>query len=205
MSAALLLAVLLALPARAAQPSGPALFEANGCAACHRIGSKGGNSGPDLSLVGFRRSKAWLETWLSSPKAWKHDTLMPEFKLDAPERGALVDYLSSLTEAPKLPKDGKSIFSKAGCVACHGAGGKGGHPNNNVAGGLIPALSKVAGTYTKDEMVKKISSGSIPVKADPAGPEPMVSMPKWSEKLTPEQISEVASYVLTLAEKTEDF
>lgn len=201
-----LAALLLAVHASAAPvEKGKAQFEAHGCAACHRIGDKGGNSGPDLTLVGFRRSKAWLDRWLAGPKAWKHDTLMPEFRLDVPERMAISDYLASL-QAWKPSKSGKEIFSRAGCVACHGAGGRGGHPNNNVQGGEIPALSKTAGTYTKDELVKKIANGVVPERADPKGEEPLVKMPRWSEKLSAEEIAAVADFVLTLAEKPkEDF
>lgn len=203
----------LAFAAYASPDAGKALFDAHGCAACHKVGVKGGDSGPDLSFVGFRRSREWLDRWLGSPRAWKHDALMPDFKLDAPERGALVEFLSSLQghESPpwkSLPdaEKGKVIYAKAGCVACHGAAGRGGHPNNNVPGEAIPALSKTAGTYTPEELIKKIANGVKPEKADPKGPEPLAQMPKWSEKLTPEEISAVAFYVLTLAETPkEDF
>lgn len=199
-------ALLLCTYARSA-PDGRARFEAHGCAACHKIGSRGGTSGPDLTLVGFRRSKEWLDLWLKSPRAWKPDTRMPEFRLRDSERQAIVDYLSSLTEADHSRlTDGRAVFAKAGCVACHGAGGRGGHPNNNVPGDAIPALSKVAGTYTREEMIKKISRGSNPTKARSDGPDPMARMPKWSEKLSDKEIADVADYVLTLAEKPkEDF
>lgn len=207
MQAAAFLALFLAGTAAASPEAGKAQFDAHGCAACHAVGRKGGTSGPDLTLVGFRRSRAWLERWLESPRAWKHDTLMPEFRLDAPERGALVEYLSSLQKADHARlSSGTLIFTRAGCVACHGAGGRGGHPNTNTAGNAIPALAKTAGTFTREELIKKIAGGVKPEKADPAGAEPLVAMPKWSEKLTEKEIADVADYVLTLAEKgKEDF
>lgn len=207
MLAELAAVLLLSTPARAAEPAGKRLFDAHGCAACHRIGAKGGNSGPDLTLVGFRRSRHWLDIWLKSPRAWKHDTLMPEFKLDVPERLALADYLASLQKDDRpLPASGKELFARAGCAACHGAGGRGGHPNTNVPGGQIPALSKTAGTFTLEELRRKIARGSMPEKENPAGPEPLVSMPRWQERLSEAEIARVAQYVLTLADKTgEDF
>ena len=70
-------------------------FDAAGCRACHRIGPLGGDSGPDLTLVGFRRPRGWIETWLKSPRAWKPDTKMPEQGLSASDRGALADFLSA--------------------------------------------------------------------------------------------------------------
>jgi len=45
--------------------------------------ARGGNTGPDLTLVGHRRPRAWLEKWLASPRAYKHDTEMPEQGLSA--------------------------------------------------------------------------------------------------------------------------
>src|SRR5690348_3391254 len=98
MKLALVLAAWLGAGAAAGaqEPAGKALFAAAGCRACHRVGAEGGNSGPDLTLVGFRRKREWLERWLADPSAWKHDTLMPNFRLKASDRAGLVDYLSSL-------------------------------------------------------------------------------------------------------------
>jgi len=208
MAAWLLAAAFSALAVAA--PSGRALFDAEGCAACHRIAGRGGNAGPDLTLVGFRHGPGWLDLWLSSPHVWKSDTQMPEFRLRAPERQALVSYLASLTtpdfrDGP--PLDGKALFARAGCAACHGAQGRGGHPNNNVPGGLIPALTGAAQGYTAAELTRKISEGARPEKADPSGQAPMVAMPAWGQLLTPAEIDALAGYVLSLAPKDrkEDF
>lgn len=204
----LYLALLLAAGACAQDPAaaeaGRAFFNESGCKSCHAVGGSGGNAGPDLTLVGFRRSRAWLDLWLADPRAWKHDTLMPDFKLRPAERAALAEYLSAL-KAPafgrKPPAGGAEVFAKAGCVACHGAMGRGGHPNNNVRGAAIAALPALAATYTKDELVTLIKRGRIPEKADPNGPEPLVRMPAWEGTLSEEQISAVADFVLSLAPK----
>lgn len=204
----LLLAVLLALcgPARADDAArGYRLFNQSGCRACHSVGNVGGNAGPDLTLVGFRRSREWLDTWLRDPRAWKHDTLMPDFKLSAADRQALVEYLSSLKGqdfGPDRPwldssEPGKVLFARAGCVACHGTEGRGGHPNVNVVGGAIPALRGLAQTYTREELIAKIKRGSRPDKLDAAGPEP-VAMPAWGQVLLDDEVAQVADYLLSL-------
>jgi mono/diheme cytochrome c family protein len=209
MTAALLFAVLILAPARAAEP-GQALFSAAGCRSCHKVGPLGGNTGPDLTFVGFRRSRQWLDLWLASPRAWKKDTLMPEPRLSAAARAGLVEYLSAQKGqafGARRPWDGaqglekgRIIFVKAGCAACHGAGGRGGHPNNNVEGGVIPPLPALVATYTAEELNSKIKRGSRPVKKDAAGPEPLVAMPAWGDVLKDDEVQAVAAYLMTLAE-----
>lgn len=185
---------------------GEALYNASKCRSCHRIGSTGGNPGPDLSLVGLRRSREWLQMWLSNPQAWKHDAKMPNLKLSSPENKAIAEYLVSLRgqiyleeKRPweKPPRIGQRIYQKAGCVACHGTGGEGGQPNNNVAGGLIPALRSVVHTYTAQELKDKIRKGSVPVKNHSDGPEPLVRMPAWGEILSDQELDAVTSYLFT--------
>jgi mono/diheme cytochrome c family protein len=201
---AALLAAALSLPAAASQPAGKALFDANGCRSCHAVSGIGANAAPDLTYVGFRHTARWLEVWLSGPAHWKRDTQMPDLRLGADERAALVEWLSSLKGEgyhPWTPGDGKAIYLKAGCVACHGARGRGGFPNNNVPGGAIPALTKLAETYTPQELRKKIAAGSVPQKDRLDGPEPLVFMPPWSKVLTDDEIKDVAAYVMSLSAK----
>lgn len=186
--------------------AGEAYYNALSCRACHRIGAQGGDSAPDLTLVGLRRNRAWLDTWLKDPSAWKKDTLMPNPLLAVKTRQAIVDYLASLKgpwESPPAGADpvarGKLIYERAGCIACHGQGGFGGHPNNNVAGNLIPALNSVSQSYTKEELKELITRGKTPQKQDPSGPEPLVSMPAWGQVLKDEDVAAVAEYLFTLS------
>lgn len=203
-------AVLAARPASASEP-GPTLFDASGCRACHAVGGKGGNAGPDLSFVGFRRSGAWLEAWLRDPSAVKPDTLMTHPGLSEGDRRGLVAYLSGLTgpEPGARPWDasgrpsapaalGEAIYRKAGCVACHGPAGSGGHPNAGAKGGVIPAVTGLSETYSPAELVEKIRRGSRPEAADPGGPGPASVMPAWGEKLGASELEAVAAYLLTL-------
>lgn len=217
-----LLAALLALGACSKAPSGTnagkAYFQALNCRACHRIGGDGGIGGPDLTYVGFRHSKEWLEQWLKNPQAWRPGTTMPNPNLTDKPRAALIEYLSSLQgqafaggkpwDAPEYKSNpverGRAIFLRAGCVGCHGRGGAGGYPNNNVKGNAIPALTKVFESYTKDELRKKISNGVVPEKADPNGPAPLVQMPAWGNVLSADEIDAVVEFLFSLKAGAKD-
>lgn len=187
---------------------GKAYFQTSNCRTCHRVGPEGGTGGPDLTLVGFRQNKAWLDLWLKDPAAWRPQTTMANPHLSAPSRQAIVEYMATLQgqDWTKKPWDaaadpvarGRLIYQRAGCIACHGAGGAGGYPNNNVAGGKIPGLDTVSQTFTKEELGKKIRAGVRPQKADLAGPEPLVVMPAWSEKLGDRDLSDVVDYLFSL-------
>jgi mono/diheme cytochrome c family protein len=196
-------------------PTGPvvgkAYFTQVGCASCHKVGGAGSAVGPDLTMVGFRHTPEWLDLWLKDPQAWKPGTTMPNKQLSPAARSSIVSYLTELKgqEWPKgrRPWDGvgdaaargRLIYLRAGCVACHGQGGVGGYPNNNVAGGKIPALNNAAATFTKDELIAKIKRGvPAPVKADPKGPDPLVSMPSWGTALDDADVDAVAAYLLAL-------
>jgi mono/diheme cytochrome c family protein len=195
---------------------GAARFDAAGCRACHRIGARGGESGPDLTVVGHRRSRAWIENWLKSPRAWKPDTKMPEQGLSDADRGALADFLSGQKGQawdgsrpwpgpPRMPllasellQKGRSIYIHTGCIACHGVSGKGGHPNPGAHGDIIPALAPLMGTYTADELKAKINDGVIPDGHD--GMTPAVVMPAWKNILSDDEVSALTKYLLSLAE-----
>lgn len=210
-----MLLVLLAGACSMKPPTGPvagkAYFAQVGCATCHRVGAEGGVTGPDLTMVGLRHSAEWLDLWIKDPQAWKPGTLMPNKQLSRAARRAIVSYLRTLRgqdwPAGERPWDGvadpaergRLIYLRAGCVACHGRGGAGGSPNKNAKGGVIPPLRGAADTYTKAELVAKIENGvAAPLKADPDGPAPLVSMPAWKRVLSDEDAASVAEYLLTL-------
>jgi mono/diheme cytochrome c family protein len=210
--ASLLTAVLLLSPAAAGAGDGAARFDAAGCRACHRVGPDGGDSGPDLTLVGVRRPRAWIENWLRSPRAWKHDTLMPDQGLSDADRAALAAFLSEqkgqawegfppwvsrVPSSATLEEKGRVIYVRAGCIACHGAGGKGGHPNPGAHGDVIPALAPLMGTYTAEELKARIKNGVVPDGHD--GLTPAVAMPAWKDVLSDEELDALSSYLLSLA------
>lgn len=76
---------------------GEAIFKAQGCSACHMIGGIGGTVGPDLTKVGGRRDKEWIEKQLKNPKSHNPNSIMPSYaKLPEKDREDLADYLSGL-------------------------------------------------------------------------------------------------------------
>lgn len=198
-------AVLLVCAPAAFSASPAALFDAGGCRSCHKIGERGGNSGPDLTLVGHRRPRAWIDAWLESPRAFKHDTKMSEQGLSSADRAALAGFLSEQkgqawgTSRPwRAAGDGRAIYARAGCIACHGAGGRGGHPNPGAHGDIIPALAPLMATYKKDELIAKIRRGVIPEIH--GGPPAAVNMPGWDGVLGESELSALSDYLLTLAQ-----
>ncbi|MDE2489787.1 MAG: cytochrome c [Elusimicrobia bacterium] len=204
-----LAAVFLALTALSARAgtTGRELFDAHDCVACHRVGFRGGEAGPDLTLVGVRHARAWIALWLKSPHAWRPSTLMPEQGLSEADRAELATFLSEQKGqawGERRPWDGlsglaegKNIYERAGCIACHGTAGRGGHPNPGALGGVIPALAPVMGTYTAAELAAKISNGSTPT---PAGAAPAaIAMPAWKGILRPAELDALTQYLLSLA------
>ena len=191
---------------------GERMFLGLGCVQCHKIGTLGREWGPNLTMLGFRKSSAWIDRWLKDPHAWNDKTLMPDFNLSDERRADLVAYLSAQkgqawTEKPWLTDQakalpahqrGKIIFDSVGCVSCHAQDGFGGYPNNNVAGGLIPALTKVTEGYTKKELHDKITHGAVPIPDDPNAEKPMLEMPKWGQQLSKQDIDSVVEYLFSL-------
>ncbi len=76
---------------------GEAIYKAQGCSACHTIAGVGGKVGPDLSLVGRKREKEWIEAQLRDPKAHNPKSIMPGFsKLSPKDLDDLAAYLAGL-------------------------------------------------------------------------------------------------------------
>ncbi|MBI3563948.1 MAG: cytochrome c [Elusimicrobia bacterium] len=206
---ALLVAALVSSAALAARADdATARFDAAGCRACHRVGPYGGDAGPDLTMVGARRPRVWIEGWLSSPRHWKADTRMPEQGLALTDRELLASWLSErrgqdwggsrpwagLTGAA----EGKSIYARAGCVGCHGPAGRGGHPNPGAHGGVIPALAPLMGTYRTDELKAKLRRGVVPETHD--GTPAAVVMPPFKEVFSEDELDALSAYLLSLGE-----
>jgi mono/diheme cytochrome c family protein len=91
--------------------------------------------------------------------------------------------------------EGAALYTKFGCVNCHGINGLGGVPNPQSPDKTIPPLSgpdfrKEFNTDAKISAV--IRSGSVIGKA------PIVSMPHWGGILTPAQLQALVAYLKTL-------
>ena len=76
---------------------GPRLFASLGCGTCHRIGRVGSAVGPDLTKVGDRRTKEWIEQQIRDPRSHNPNSIMPSFSsLSDADNDSLAEYLSGL-------------------------------------------------------------------------------------------------------------
>ena len=105
----LLIAVVLGACSKAEEPApaprkagfpeeltGEALF-AQRCLECHMVHEKGGRVGPDLSRVGSKRDRSFLEQVIREPSKVYPGTVMPPYDtLSTKQVNSLVDYLGSL-------------------------------------------------------------------------------------------------------------
>ncbi len=120
---------------------------------------------------------------------------------------------------------GHFVFQKYGCAGCHGLDAKQGRRRFNALGpgqkpydekmsekelfdnmelGAEPTLPDLMGTYTHDELVKKIANGVAAADAkkwNPKGPLPMVFMPVWKDKISKHELDDLATWLLSIAKK----
>ena len=76
---------------------GAALFQTNKCIECHTIKGKGGSAGPNLTVVGSKRSRDYIVEQIKNPKSHNADSNMPSFShLPAQDINDMADYLSGL-------------------------------------------------------------------------------------------------------------
>ena len=101
MALALLLLLLAAAPivpsvAQDSAEQGKQYFMNNGCYGCHTVGRMGTPIGPDLSHVGAKYSRAYLQRWIRDPAEQRPSAHMPALELNEAQVTALAAYLSSL-------------------------------------------------------------------------------------------------------------
>jgi len=76
---------------------GEAVYKTQGCSACHAIAGVGGKVGPDLSAVGGKRDKKWIEAQIRNPRSHNLQSIMPGFtKLSQQDIDDLASYLAGL-------------------------------------------------------------------------------------------------------------
>ncbi|NUM75529.1 c-type cytochrome [candidate division KSB1 bacterium] len=80
---------------------GRQIYKEYACFGCHKIGTDGGEVGPDLNGVGTRLRPEYLAAFLRNPQAFIPDSPMKNFDLWEEEVQALVVYLMSLKEASR--------------------------------------------------------------------------------------------------------
>lgn len=97
------------------------------------------------------------------------------------------------------PSVGAEIFAK-NCETCHAAEGKGGVSNPGSDDGTVPELNPIDPTLTSPNYLTFAYNLDLFVEhgSTPEGSAPTLSMPAWGENLTPQQIADVISYVISL-------
>jgi mono/diheme cytochrome c family protein len=99
------------------------------------------------------------------------------------------------------PKSGQQIFT-ANCQTCHGANGTGGVANPGSADGSVPPLNPIDPTIANADYKTFATNADLFIEhgSTPEGNSPTFSMPAWGDKkaLTPQQIADVISYVISL-------
>jgi cytochrome c oxidase subunit II len=71
-------------------------FVDSGCYGCHLVGKTGTPIGPNLSSVGAKYSRSYLERWLRDPSAQRPNAHMPTLELSEQQVKDLAAFLSSL-------------------------------------------------------------------------------------------------------------
>jgi len=128
---------------------------------------------------------------------------------------------------------GKYVFQKYGCAGCHGVGAQQGRRNFNAMGpgqdpenktveemakGRVPTLPETVGTFTREELKKKIQDG-VPSSAvakykdaytdlsgnQRTGPIPALYMPSWKDKIKGAELESLVTYLLSIAKKGEEW
>ncbi len=112
---------------------------------------------------------------------------------------------AKLPELATPEERGHRVFSRYGCVTCHGPGGKGGIKNVNSQGGLVPPINKVKEGFTEEEVEKVIRLGRRSVPEDAAAPMPPLRMNNWGQIMSEEEIHDLVKYLWTLAPKGEEW
>lgn len=76
--------------------SGKKVYKRLGCSGCHKIKGKGGEVGPDLTLVGLRLNEQWIYRFIMNPQGIKPGVKMPNFGMNEEATISLTYYLKSL-------------------------------------------------------------------------------------------------------------
>jgi cbb3-type cytochrome c oxidase subunit III len=214
-------APIVSTPSTSAAPSvspavaaGAHTFVQFACAQCHGERGRGGVSPyvPALSSIKTSLTVAQLEHIINhglGESANPQKPYMPVWGevISKTQVADLVAYiragLPEVADAQAVPVPqgqgqavaGAALYTKYGCVNCHGPNGLGGVPNPQSPDRTIPPLSGQDFRHEFDTDAKiaaVIRSGSVIGKA------PIVSMPHWGGILSPVQIAELIAYLKTL-------
>jgi len=102
--------------------------------------------------------------------------------------------------APEIPQgqgaavEGAALYTRYGCINCHGPNGLGGVPNPQATDKTIPSLSGAGfrSEFDTAKIIDIIRTGSV------IGRAPIVSMPHWGGIIPEGQLKAIAAYIKTL-------
>ena len=204
---------------------GRALYDKLNCATCHTIGGGGGKIGPPLDGIGARRDAAFMTGHLTNPQ--EHATKYPELHGGKPsimpptnatpeQTRQLVAYLMTLPEpaggfvvdphahgplpvqgagspsgtalATESSHAGEKVYFDLGCAGCHAIGGTGGQ--------FGPALDGIASRRTREFVAAHVTNPKLHTHRFPNEHTGESLMPPT--KATPDQIGEIADFLMTI-------
>lgn len=113
-----------------AAAEGNTLFQKLACRACHVFGGRGGQAGPDLSMVAQRLQAPWVARYLLNPQAVDPRSPMPRPGIGPEEAWALAAYLlegapafaagsTAASDEREAVARGAALFRDLACRACH--------------------------------------------------------------------------------------
>ncbi|MYE89473.1 c-type cytochrome, partial [Candidatus Poribacteria bacterium] len=78
--------------------AGEEVVKSVGCLSCHAVDGLGSDFAPKLDNVGSKLTPQFLRRWISDPRSYDPDTVMPSLRLTKTEVDNAVSYLMSLQE-----------------------------------------------------------------------------------------------------------
>jgi mono/diheme cytochrome c family protein len=184
------------------------------CAQCHGDRGQGGVSPdvPALTRIGQQLTPRTLRSIIDhglGESANPSKPYMPVWGevISGHQVNDLVSYIrAGLPEVPtatppEIPQgqgaavEGAALYTRYGCINCHGPNGLGGVPNPQAEDKTIPSLSGAdfrSEFNTDAKIIDIIRTGSV------IGRAPIVSMPHWGGIIPAEQLRAITAYIKTL-------
>jgi ubiquinol-cytochrome c reductase cytochrome b subunit len=165
----------------ALQIEGQRVYKEVNCGYCHTINGIGGAVGPDLSNIASTLTPDRITAYLTNPDAMVPNTLHPKLQFTPEELNGLTAYLSTLG-APVNYSDQAPVLYEKYCGTCHVVNGEGGT--------IGPDLTDVGSRHPVTFIESFIR--------DPESVVSGATMPAFHDKLTQDQITDIASYLYSL-------
>jgi mono/diheme cytochrome c family protein len=161
------------------------VYQQVNCSYCHSINGIGGTIGPDLGNIGETLTQEQILGYLQNPHAMVPTTLHPKLLFTTEELQALGTYLSTLGAPVSYSANAPASFTQY-CSGCHQLNGQG--------AAVGPDLTNIGDRRPLSFLQAFIS--------DPGSVLPGSTMPEFKDKLSSEQINDIAGYLFSQKSKT---